>query len=205
MSIGQNIKEGLVKLLGELVLITAGVYLGLVASNWNEQHNETIKQKDFLKNLSMEIDSNQQKLQQSLAYREHVLKTSQALYHTLGKDRLQAGFWKSGGFQLISGWKGIYIPPLENSVYQSGLISNTLHGLDFETIHAIAQVYNYQEEYKLWTRTLIFDKVTNIDNRINTAEALSLFQPWADIIGVEKSLMRRYSSAKTQLQKKIKE
>ncbi len=194
------VSKGALQFIGELILVAAGVYLGTIASNWNEQRNERIQQKDFLQKLSKELESNQKKLQSALAYREHILKTSNGLFQKLGKDTLQAPFWSKGGFQLIPGWKGVVIPTLENSVYQSGLISNTLRGLEFDDIHAIAQIYNNQEEYKLWTRTLIFDRITTIDGKTTTWEALSLLNAWSDIVTLEKSMIKKYPEAQKQLQ-----
>lgn len=199
-----EIKKTVLKMLGELLFVTVGIYLGIVASNWNEQRKQVQKQRDFLQTLCLEIAANNHKLNQTLAYREKILATSNQLRQQLSKNKLGANFWSSGGFQQIKGWQGVFLPPLENSVYQSGLISNTLSELDFETINAIAQVYSNQEEYKLWGRTLIIDKLISMNDEVTTQAVLSNLQFWNDVIVSEKELIKKYQIALKQLNQKGK-
>lgn len=189
-------------MLGELVLVAVGVYAGIVASNYNEERKETRRQREFLQTLALEIAANEHKLQQALAYREKILTASNRLREGLSQDTLKARFWSVGGFQLLKHWQGVYIPPLEKSVYESGLISNTLSGLDFPTIHAIAQVYTYQDEYKEWTRMLITDKIVPMSQDVTTQQVLANLQPWADIMHTEKELIKKYQAALKQLKPK---
>jgi hypothetical protein len=196
-------KKPELQMLGELVLVAAGVYLGIVASDWNDGRKEAARQRDFLRTLSQEIAANEQKLQSSLAYRKQVLLVARRLRATLRRDTLNAPFWSVGGFRLLNGWRGVAVPSLENSVYQSGLISNTLAGLDFPTINAIAQVYTLQEEYKVWTRALIIDKIVTVEGSVTTGQVLSKLEFWSDIINYEEELIKKHQAARRQLHGKL--
>ncbi len=187
---------------GELLLVAVGVYLGIVSSNYNEERKEVRRQGEFLQTLALEIAANKQKLQRALAYREKIFSTTTLLRKRLPPDTLRARFWAVGGFQLIEGWQGVTIPSLEKSVYESGLITNTLSGLDFKTINAIAQVYSSQEEYKELARLFITDKIIGMDEEITTQQMLNTMQWWWDVISIERDLSKKYQVALTQLKQK---
>lgn len=192
-------KKSLLQMLGELVLVTVGVYVGLVASNWNEERRRAANAREFLGKVAREIKANQAKVRQSLSYRKAVLTASSTLLRSLNPQMRSANFWKSGGFTIIPGWRGAQILSLENSVYQSGIISSVLADLDFETTHTIAQVYNHQEEYKLLVRMLITDKLTAIDEAATTSKVIGELQWWADVTKVEGDLVRKYDEALAEL------
>ena len=84
------------------------------------------------------------------------------------------------------------IPTLENSVYQSGTMTNALSGLDFKVINSIARSYNYQEEYKLWTERKILNKLDEIPSDATTFEALFMIESWHDVIAIEQNLIKQY-------------
>ncbi len=196
-------KKPVLQMLGELVLVAAGVYLGIVASNWNEERREAARQRDFLQTLSLEIDANERKLQNNLAYRKQIITAGRRLRTTLHKDTLQAHFWSVGGFRLLREWRGTAITPLENAVYQSGLISNALSGLDFSTINAIAQVYTQHEAYEDWMRRLIADKFVAREDNVTTRQVLESFETWYDITTLEEELIRKHQAARRQLRRKL--
>jgi hypothetical protein len=192
-------RKTILQMLMELTLVAMGVYLGIIASNWNDQRKDARKKREFIQVLVMEISANKQKLEQANQYRHEMLNTSNVLLQQFSSDTLAANFWEVGGFKIIPNWQGVNIPPLENSVYQSGLITNTLSGLDFTTLNEIAQVYSHQEEYKVWTRTLITDRILNVDANSTTRDVLSRIQPWADIISMETEWINRYETALSKL------
>jgi hypothetical protein len=195
-------KKTIGQMAGELLLVAVGVYLGIVSSNYNEERKEVRRQGEFLQTLALEIAANKQKLQRALAYREKIFSTTTLLRKRLPPDTLRARFWAVGGFQLIEGWQGVTIPSLEKSVYESGLITNTLSGLDFKTINAIAQVYSSQEEYKELARLFITDKIIGMDEEITTQQMLNTMQWWWDVISIERDLSKKYQVALTQLKQK---
>ncbi len=193
-------KKPVLQILAELVLVAAGVYMGLLANNWNEERRRADNKREFLTNLALEIKANKASLRQSLTYRTAILAASNKLNQGLDPKTRSTRFWTMGGFNLIPGWRGVQNPALENSVYQAGVISSALSELDFKTLNAVAQVYSFQEEYKMWVRLLVIEQTTTIGDAATTSEVLGRLQWWHDVIGLEKELIRKYDGALAQLQ-----
>jgi hypothetical protein len=119
----------------------------------------------------------------------------------LNKEVLTNGFWASGGWKLTPGWLGPQIPMLESSVYQTGIIVNTLSGLDFKTINTIAHVYTQQDEYKPLTEKLFADKVL-VASSESTEKVLGTFSWLHDVLAVENLLIAEYEKSLKQVKTK---
>ncbi|MEQ9441961.1 MAG: hypothetical protein RIG62_23170 [Cyclobacteriaceae bacterium] len=185
------LKQGL-NMLSQLIPVALGVYLGIIASNWNDQRNQAALQQVFLQNLYLELSANQQKLKEASSYHEAMFQLSSTLLDHYSADTLQQGFWSLGGWRLLPGWEGLKIPTLESSVYETGTLQNTLLGLDFATINTIAQVYNLQGEYLAWANKLIFDRITTIKGNATTREAINNLQQWYDVTQKGQTLEKDY-------------
>lgn len=179
-------------MLNQFIPVVLGVYLGIVASNWNENRTKKAEQKEFIQNLYLEVEANQTKIKEAMAYRQAIFSSARKVRQELDQNILQANFWSVGHWNLLPEWKGIHVPTLESSVYQSGVMGNTLSGLDFQLINSIARVYNQQEDYQMWVERLILDKVSQFGSEIKTVEALGSIERWHDVINKEKELLHQY-------------
>ena len=110
----------------------------------------------------------------------------------MNQEILNKGFWAAGGWELLHNWQGVQVPTLENSVYQTGIIGNTLSGLDFKTINTIAQVYSYQEGYKPLSEKLFTDKIVNLEGDETTTYVLGNFGWLKSFVEIEKELLYQY-------------
>jgi len=111
-------------------------------------------------------------------------------------------FFKHGGFQQLPVWKGVRIPPLERSVYDTGVNSNLLSGLDFKTANRIGRIYNLQNEYKELTRPMVA-KMINMDSRTTRAEVLHVIDFMSsDVAGSEKVIAEKIQQVIDNLEKK---
>lgn len=119
----------------------------------------------------------------------------------LDQKTMEANFWSVGHWTLLPDWEGLKMPTLENSVYQSAVMTNALSGLDFKVINTIARSYNYQEDYKVWAQKLIFDNLTQLGSDVKTVEALNKLELWNDVIFKEKELIEQYDQALNELSK----
>ena len=194
-----RVKNYLLQMLNQFIPVVLGVYLGIVASNWNENRVQQAQQQEFINNLYLELEANKVKITQTLAYRQTILAEARRLSNELSRDTLDARFWSVGGWNLVPGWHGLAIPTLESSVYQTGLATNLLEGLDFNIINGIARTYNYQTDYKLSAQKRVFDELTDLGYNINTQQALNAIEPWTDVIYYEQEVIARYDEALPQL------
>lgn len=197
MNIG--VKKYLLQMLNQFIPVILGVYLGIVASNWNESRVKRAEQQEFISNLHQELEANKSKIESTLKYRQGILNESRQLAGSLSSDTLEANFWAMGGFSLIPSWQGTNIPTLERSVYQTGLATNLMNGLEFAIINTVARTYNYQDSYNSFAQKLIFDKIINLEDRIKTRQVLNKFEAWYDVAITEEALVEQYNNALSHL------
>lgn len=194
-------KGYLLNQLNQFIPVVLGVYIGIVASNWNENRVKKADQNEFVKNLRLEVQANKTKLEESIAYRERIFLSGEKIRKELAPKAMEAGFWSAGGWNQVPGWEGLRIPTLEKSVHQSGIMANALSGLEFSVINSIARSYNQQEEYKLYAQKLILDNLTQLDGQVKTAEALSKLGVWHDVMNMERELIQQYQKTLEELKK----
>ena len=181
----------------QLITVAVGVFLGVVASDWREERNQRAQQEEFLANLYQEISANRKKMEGTLAYHTMIIETSDRQLKELSQDILEKGFFEAGQWNLIPGWRGIENPILESAVYESGIIRNTFSDLDFTLISRVAQVYNFQKEYRNWYQMLIYDQMTETLKKddATTSEVLSMISDWSDITNIDRGMLDLYDSA----------
>lgn len=194
-----KIKNYLFNLFNQFIPVVLGVYIGIIASNWNENRIKKAEQNEFVKNLALEIQANKSKLEEAMVYQEAIISSAGKVKQELDQKTMEAAFWTVGQWKLISGWEGLKIPTLENSVHQAGIMTNALSGLDFKVINTIARSYNYQEEYKVFAQKLIFDRLTQMDGQVKTIEVLNKLEVWQDVINFEQELAKQYDQTLDEL------
>lgn len=198
---GIIVKNYLLNLLNQFIPVVIGVYIGIVASNWNEGRVQKAEQREFVNNLVLEIQANKAKLEETLAYQQAILRSAKKARQELDPKIMEARFWTAGQWKLIPGWEGLKIPTLENSVHQSGIMTNALSGLEFQVINTIARSYNLQEGYKVWAEKLIIDNLTQLGSDTKTVEVLNKLEVWGDVMHLEQNLLNQYSQAIETLKK----
>ncbi|WP_378410968.1 hypothetical protein [Rhodocytophaga aerolata] len=184
-------KQALI-MFAQLIPVAVGVYLGIVASDWNAEQKQRAAQKEFLNNLHLELLSNKMKVEKAVAYHAAAVANAENLQKSLNQETLNKGFWAAGGWGLLQNWQGVQVPTLESSVYQTGIIGNTLSGLDFKTINTIAQVYNYQADYKPLSEKLFTDKIVNLEGDESASYVLGNFGWLKSFVEIEKELLYQY-------------
>ncbi|MDR7129752.1 hypothetical protein J2X69_002097 [Algoriphagus sp. 4150] len=187
--------------LNQFIPVVLGVYVGILASNWNENRMRRVEQNEYIENLKLEIQANKVKLEEALTYQKDILQSTRQIKKELDRDILEGAFWKMGHWTLIPDWEGLKIPKLENAVHQSGIMTNSLSGLDFHIIHTISQSYSHQDDYKLYAQRLILDNLTLLDNQIKTVEVLNKLEVWQDVMNIEKELIEHYNETLEKLGK----
>lgn len=188
------------QMLNQFIPVVLGVYIGIVASNWNAERVRKEEQKVFVNNLYLELQSNKSKMEEIMLYRKEIYSTAKSVRENLDPEILTAKFWSVGHWTLIPNWEGLKTPTLESSVYQTGIMTNALYGMDFKDISSIASIYNKQDDYRIWVDKLIIDNITQLSIDIKTWEALVKIEAWHDIIAKEEELINQYEDTIENLQ-----
>lgn len=193
-------KDHLIGLFNQFIPVVLGVYVGILASNWNENRVRKAEQKEFIENLKQEISTNKAELEEALAYQKEILQAARQVRQDLEMEVLESDFWNAGHFKLIPGWQGLNIPRLENSVHISGIMINAMAGMEFRNINFISRTYNHQEDYKRYAQRLIFDNLTQLESEVKTGEVLNKLEVWHDVILLGGSLVDQYEQTLKQLE-----
>jgi hypothetical protein len=185
----------------QAVFIFLSVFLGTMASNWNENYRESQRAKIFLKNLQKELKNNQEKLKKANVYHQSLKKVTDSLFVILKEKELYTPFFKSGGFQKIPHWKGLGTVAIEDDVYQSGVMSGIFENLPIETVSRISKVIIFQEEYTRFSR-LISEKLLYIsfDNKLIDFLLINSILG-NDVARIEEQLAKSYEVLILELEK----
>jgi len=177
------------ELIFQLIPVAVGVYLGILGGNCNEQKRHQNNQEELLTNIALELKSNQEKLQFAYDYHTKIGEKVDSMLNNSSKERLDSSFFASGGFFAVPGWRGVMLPPLERSVFESGIIGNLMSGMDFQTLNKISKIYNRQKEYKNFTQT-VTNKIIAADISLTTESMLNdMLLLKYDIPSIEKGLI----------------
>ena len=139
-------KKRIGQFLFQLLPVALGVYLGIVASNWNERSKMKTLKQETIDRLIVEYKSNTEQLKYAAAYHIEVSQNIDSLIRNLPAEALATPFFKNGGFSIVQGWQGVNMPSLDYSVYQTALMNGTLNELKFETLRRINQINNTEAE-----------------------------------------------------------
>lgn len=146
------------KLFYEIVVmvlpVMLGVYLGLLANDWNEERKENQKLENVLKSMEGEILHNQEVAEESLSYFRQL---ADSIYHLEDKSVTPSSF---------SFWKGLNPPLLKNASFQTAMLTGVLTNLDIETLEQLGTSYSLQEDLKEQTNTY----VQSITSKIGSSE-----------------------------------
>ncbi|MDQ3393395.1 MAG: hypothetical protein M3512_04700 [Bacteroidota bacterium] len=101
-----NWKNYLLNMLNQFIPVVLGVYLGIVASNWNTNRIQKVEQLKFINNLNLEISENKNKLEKIIDYREDIVLKAKKVRQRIDKPAMEAQFWSVGQWSLLPWWKG---------------------------------------------------------------------------------------------------
>ena len=193
MKIWKSLSKGFGQLLFQLLPVAIGVYIGILAGNWNDARHEKANQEQFLKTLSLELEENRKMVKRSAEYHQLLGDQIDSIRQVASQEEMELPVLGSGSFgSFINGWRGIMIPSTERSIYETGIIANALVGLDFATINRISKVYNLQEGYRKYSEPIL-ERLLNMDMHTTRQEAVLILSfITTDLNEMEFNLVRNY-------------
>ena len=179
------------ELLFQLIPVALGVYIGILAGNWNDDRKHRQNQKMFISNLAKELEDNQSSLLKAHEYHADIGIMADSIFNNSTKEALQISFFNNGGFQDLPEWSGINIPTMQDAVYTTGVNSGLLNGQDFNTASAIGRAYNMQGAFKDLTQPITV-KAVNMNDQTSRREVFFLLSLIGnDVAGSEKVIASR--------------
>lgn len=174
----------------ELLIVMAGVFMGMLLSDWNSNRNQEKLRQAVLVNMVAEIEQNQAELKKAVEYHRTLMTMMDSLWQHTGKEALGKPFIDGHGFAQIPHWRGLGVKNLGNSVYEAALLSNIFPGMKPALLERISQTYKMISSYnaigeKLLDRLLGITAETKYMDVLLTIEIIR-----EDILGFEQVLLR---------------
>ena len=132
----KKLKKILYEILILIVPVMLGVYLGLLANNWNKEKEDRKQTDKVLENILQEIDYNQMAIRESLTYFRQLRDSIHGLND---HNSLPSNF---------SFWKGLNPPLLKDASFQSASLSGVLGRLNIDLLEQLTIVYALHDELK---------------------------------------------------------
>ncbi|KAA3611221.1 MAG: hypothetical protein D8M58_14715 [Calditrichaeota bacterium] len=134
-------KKNIAKYLAEFIIVLVGVFFAILLGNWNtNQSNENLRQK-LLTSIAIELEENKKRLDQAIEYHTAFILTLDSLWVHSEKSTLQKPFFEKQGFRQIPNWKGVGIPVLQKTYYETAVVSNIFPDMKFDLLSSITKMY----------------------------------------------------------------
>ncbi|MEM1218475.1 MAG: hypothetical protein AAGH79_06165, partial [Bacteroidota bacterium] len=197
--------QKIISLLSQLLPVAIGVFFGIWVSNWNEARLQKAQQIEMLGLMVEELKENQKNLERAIPYHEKIGKTVDSLTSHLPEEILLRPIREIGGPMAIPGWVGINMPLLQNSVYESAVISGSFSGLEFTLLQSFSK---NQEMLKIYGKfiELILDRLSNLrgdDTYLVLMEQITVIG--YDIVQMEENMVEMFGETIVLIEERLKD
>ncbi len=157
----------------QLLLVVVGVFLGILASEWNASKNLENDQKKVLENIKLEIETNLKIIQGAQENRKKFNKSLDSLYPLLSKDLLKENLFDRDFNERFPNWRGIGDGQLSNAMFEMAKFSNMLSNMDIDIAAELSKTYAVQEALNN-TRNTFLKKFFDFNSEAKYSDALRL-------------------------------
>jgi hypothetical protein len=127
--------------LTELALVSAGVFLALLADQWRESREHRQLAADALRNFAEEMRVNRKAVADVRAYHERLAHDIDAFLAGDGPKTMQ-------GFQTTTQFRGVQPVVFEHTAWDLALATQALSYLPQDLAYAISRVYTQQQTFQ---------------------------------------------------------
>lgn len=168
----------------QIIPVMIGVYLGFVVFNWSENSKLKNQATLFKQNLTTEIKTNQQRIQQNYEY--HIMLRDSTRYYLEHEEIMQ---------NKPDFFKGIAIETLSDGAFETGLQTGIINELTINQIQQLNELYTKQRSFNEFRNILLtgliqldFDENEKAMKRILQYLAITM----TDVVIMEQQLINTY-------------
>jgi hypothetical protein len=177
----------------QLILVVLGVFLGILASEWKAAKNLETNQKEVLKNIKLEIESNLEIVKNAQQNRVKFNKSLDSLHPLLSEEILKENLFDRNFNERFPNWRGIGDGQVSNAMFEMAKFSNMLSSMDIDIVSQLSKTYAVQEALNK-TRDTFLKKFFDFDSDAKYADALRLMWSIRQELGsYERKLVDEYS------------
>ena len=194
-------KSKVIEYLMQLILVIVGVFLGILASEWNASKALKNDQKEILKNIKLEIESNTKIIKAAQDNRKKFNRSLDSLSPLLTDELKKEPLFQRDFEARFPNWRGVGDGQFSSAMFEVAKYSNLLSTMDIEIASQLARTYTTQENLKK-TRDTFLNKFFDMDSQTTYRDALRIM--WfirQELGGLENSLLSEYSKTLELLEK----
>lgn len=189
------------KYLIEFLIVAFGVFLGVYASEIQNEKRAKIEKEKSINYIIEELENNKNNLEESIKYHESIKIEMDSVTEILNEKDLFLIYLGNSVFQHneIRGWNGIKVANLENTAFDAAKISGIIKEYDIGFIKNISKIYNHQENYSEFG-TSILNRMININSSTKIIDVFGSIQLMtSDLINYEKAILTAIQKIQTEL------
>ncbi len=133
--------------LAQLIIVMAGVFLGMLLTEWNTSRKSSRKKEVVIEQIQIELISNQKILESSIEHKKPFFESLDSLERSVSDELGDELFFNRPFLERFPGWQGVGGGLLDNSMYETAKYSDVIPEMDIELVREISKVYNTQNIY----------------------------------------------------------
>lgn len=185
--------------LSQLLIVIAGVFLGMLLTEWNLSRKTSNKVDIAINQIKIELVNNQKILEDGINHKRPFFFSLDSLEQNMSEEVKRELFFEEPFRERFPQWKGIGGGRLDDSMYETAKFSDVIPEMDIELVREIAKVYNTQRIYNGLRETLI-NRFLEMNSSTTYADALRLMQQIRQELGsYEFKLQEEYKIALEKL------
>ena len=173
----------------QLLIVMAGVFLGMLLTEWNLGRKTSNKVGTALKQIRIEILANQKMLDAGIMHKKPFFSSLDSLESSLTLEMANEPLFDKPLIYRFPGWKGIGSLRADDSMYQTAMFSNVFPEMDIELVRELALLYNTQNEYNKIRETLM-GRFLQMDSSTTYGDALRLMWQIAEELGAYELMLQ---------------
>jgi hypothetical protein len=179
------------KYLIEFLIVAFGVFLGVYASEIQNEKKIKIEKEKSISYIIEELENNKNRLEESIKYHKLIKIEIDSIVKTLNDKDLFTTYIGNKSFQhnKIKGWSGVRIANLDNTAFEAAKISGIIKEYDIKFIQNISKIYKHQETYSEFGNSVL-SKMINLNSSTKVVDMLSSIELMAnDLLNYEKAIL----------------
>jgi len=195
--------KDLIKYFIEALIVTFGVILGLVLTQYNSQEKTDRNTKVALCQIIEEIDANILRFEESLEYHKKIAIQIDSICHEVHPEDLEKKYYRYDKlkFYELDDWNGIGTADYEDVIFESAKINGVFQELNINTIKTISQAYIQMRTYNEFKK-IYNDNFISSDSKTTVMDVMNLLVMIKDdLISMESQTLAVIKKSKVELEK----
>ena len=190
--------KNIIKYFIEFLIVAFGVFLGVYASEWQNQNKSRKTEGKAVENIIRELEQNKDNLRSSIKYHGIIKVNLDSVLKVFPKETFFEPYFKNQQnfkFKDVNGWRGSGFSGFVNTAFEVTKMSGTLQNMDIDLIQDISEIYNKMKIMSEF-QSVINSRMANLNSDSKTIDVIGDMSIISgDNLDMEKSLIEHLEKA----------